>query len=126
MSQVNKFHGTAMTLTNHITHDKMRKDPPPFKLGLLAGVHIQFPGDYAIAPHIDEYAGDVTRLGAVLPQESWLQDAYKVVERNDWQNTYHLFWVLFSQPAIRRYQPRVNGWVFPIFYEKAASIAMRK
>ena len=57
-----EFHGTAMTLTSHLTHDKIRKDPPPLKLDLPEGEHIQLPIDYAIVPHIDEYAGDVTLL----------------------------------------------------------------
>ena len=57
-----EFHGTVMTLTSHLTHDKLREDPPPLKLDLLEGEHIQFPIGYAIVPHIDEYAGDVTLL----------------------------------------------------------------
>ena len=56
------FHGTAMTLTSHLTHDKIREDPPSLKLDLPEGEHIQLPIGYAIVPHIDEYAGDVTLL----------------------------------------------------------------
>ena len=56
------FHGTTMTLTNHLTHDKIREDPPPLKLDLPEGEHIQLPIGYAILPHINEYAGDVTLL----------------------------------------------------------------
>ena len=51
-----------MTLTSHFTHDKIREDSPPFKLDLPEGKHIQLPIGYAIVPHIDEYAGDVTLL----------------------------------------------------------------
>ena len=58
----NELHGTAMTLTSHLTHDKIREDPPPLKLDLLEGEHIQLPIGYDIVPHIDEYAGDVTLL----------------------------------------------------------------
>ena len=55
-----EFHDTAMTLTSHLTHDKIREDPPPLKLDLPEGEHIQLPIGYAIVPHFDEYAGDVT------------------------------------------------------------------
>ena len=57
-----EFHGTAMTLTSHLTHDKIREDPLPLKLDLPEGEHIQLPIGYVIVPHIDEYAGDVTLL----------------------------------------------------------------
>ena len=57
-----EFHGTAMTLTSRLTHDKIREDPPPLKLDLPEGQHIQLPIGYAIEPYIDGYAGDVTLL----------------------------------------------------------------
>ena len=63
-----EFHGTAMTLTSHLTHDKIRKDPPPLKLDLPESEHFQLPIVYAIVPHIDEYAGDVTLL-SIPPTE---------------------------------------------------------
>ena len=84
-----EFHGTAMTLTSHLTHDEIREDPTPDKLDLPEGEYIQLPIGYAIVPHIEEYAGDVTLLSiphtqvdAGLPEESWLQDAHQVVEWN--------------------------------------------
>ena len=55
-----EFHGTAMTLTSHLSHDKIREDPPP--LNLPEGKYIQLPIGYAIVSNIDEYAGDVTLL----------------------------------------------------------------
>ena len=57
-----EFHATAMTLNSHLTQYKIREDPPPLKLDLPEGEHIQLPTGYAIVPHIDEYAGDVTLL----------------------------------------------------------------
>ena len=51
-----------MTLTSHLTDDKIREDPPPLKLDLPEGEHIQRPIGYAIVPSTDEYAGDVTLL----------------------------------------------------------------
>ena len=57
-----EFHGTAMTLTSHVTHDNIREDPPPLKLDLPEGEHIQLHIGCAVVPHIDQYAGDVTLL----------------------------------------------------------------
>ena len=113
-----KFHGTAKTLTHHLTHDKMGKYAPPLKLDFLKGVHIQFPDDYAIVPHIDEYADDVTRLGAGLPVESWLQDAHQVVKRSDWQK--HVLLTLGSSLTASKHKiSHQHLWLdFPIFHEK--------
>ena len=63
-----EFPGSAMDLTSHLTHDKIREDPPPLKLDLLEGEHMQLPIGYAIVPHIDEYAGDVTLLSITHTQ----------------------------------------------------------
>ena len=57
-------HGIAKTLVSHLTHAKMKNNPPPPRLDFLKAVHILLPDDYAIVPHIDEYAADVARLGA--------------------------------------------------------------
>ena len=35
-----EFHGTAMTLTSHLTHGTIRENLPPLKLDLLEGEHI--------------------------------------------------------------------------------------
>ena len=55
-----EFHGTATTLNSHLTQYKIREDPPPLKLDLPEGERIQLPTGYAIVPHTDEHAGDVT------------------------------------------------------------------
>ena len=54
-----EFHGTAMTLTSHLTHDNMGEDPPPLCLDLLEESPVQLPNDYANVPYVDEYAGDI-------------------------------------------------------------------
>ena len=110
-----KFHGTAKALTRHLTHDKIGKDAPPLKLDFLQGVNIQLPDDYAIVPHIDEYADDVTSLDAGLPVESWLQDAHQVVKRSDWQK--HVLPTLGS--SSQQTEDNQHQWLdFPIFHEK--------
>ena len=113
-----KFQGTAKALTRHLTHDKIGKDAPPLKLDFLKGVHIQLPDDYAIVPHIDEYADDFTSLGAGLPVESWLQDAHQVVKRSDWQK--HVLPTLGSSLTARKQKiSHKHQWLdFPIFHEK--------
>ena len=55
-----EFHGTAMTLTSHLTNDKIREDPSSLKLDLCEGEHIPLLLGYAIMLHIDEYADDIT------------------------------------------------------------------
>ena len=47
-----EYHGTAITLTSHVSDNNMREDPPPLSLDV--------PGDCAVVPYIDEYAGDIT------------------------------------------------------------------
>ena len=55
-----EFHGTAITLTSHVTHDNMGEDPPPLSLDVPEETTVQLPDDYAVVPYIDEYAGDIT------------------------------------------------------------------
>ena len=55
-----EFHGTAITLTSHVTHDNMGEDPPPLSLDVPEETTIQLPDDCAVVPYIDEYAGDIT------------------------------------------------------------------
>ena len=139
-----EFHGTAMTLTSHLTHDNMGEDPPPLKLDLPEGAPIQLPDYYAIVPYIDEYAGDVTlpsiphgqgrpvfgdSLDTGVPEEAWLQHVCQVVlgnatELSTTPVTYFGFFSHSQQPE--DIKPRSTVGVFPIFYEKAASMAMQK
>ena len=55
-----EFHGTVVTLTSDVSHDNMGEDPPSLCLYDPEETTIQLPGDYAVVPCIDEYAGDIT------------------------------------------------------------------
>ena len=55
-----EFHGTAITLTSHLTRGNLGEDPPPLDFNLPEDATIQFPQDYAIVPHVDEFVGDIT------------------------------------------------------------------
>lgn len=139
-----EFHGTAMTLTSHLSHDNMGEDPPPLKLDLPEDAPIRLPDNYAIVPYIDEYAGDIIlqptphgqgrpvfgdHLGAGVPEEAWLQHVYQVVagsagELPETPITYSGFFSHNQQNA--DIKPPSTVGVFPIFYEKAATMAMQK
>ena len=82
-----KFHGTAITLTSHIT----------LSLDVPEEYPIQLPDDYAVVHYIDEHAGDVTlspteksaspnfteipRSGT--PEEAWLKHTHTVLFEED-------------------------------------------
>ena len=139
-----EFHGTAMTLTSYLTHGNMGEDPPPLKLDLPEGAPIQLPDYYAILSFIDEYAGDVTlpsiphgqgrpvfgdNLDTGIPEEAWPQHVSQVVLGNATKLpttpvTYSGFFSHSQQPE--DIKPRSTVGIFPIFYEKAASMAMQK
>ena len=55
-----EFHGTTIILTSHVCHDNKREDSPSLSLEVPGGNAIQFPGNCAVVPNIDEYAGDIT------------------------------------------------------------------
>ena len=55
-----EFHGTALTLTSHLTNDNVGEDPPPLTLEFPEDILIKLPDYYANVPHIEEYAGDIT------------------------------------------------------------------
>ena len=139
-----EFHGTAMTLTSHLTHDNMGEDPPPLNLNLPEDATIQLPDDYAIVPYVDEYAGDII-LDPILPgqgrpelgdnqhrgvpEEAWLQHVYHTIAGNaeDLPKTPITYSGFFSHNQLSQdIKPQATVGVFPIFYEKAASMAMQK
>lgn len=55
-----EFHGTALTLTSHLTNDNVGEDPPPLTLEFPEDILIKLPDYYANVPYIEEYAGDIT------------------------------------------------------------------
>ena len=127
-----EFHGTAITLTSHLKHDKIRKDPPPLKLDFPEGEHMQLGIGNVIVSHFDEYAGEDTLLSIPTVDQSWCRVIWRIVapryasgrrikfSRNE-RNICRQLWVL-PHSATRRYQTKVNGWDFPIFNEKAPSM----
>ena len=139
-----EFHGTAMTLTSHPTTDNMGEDPPPLRLDLLDKSPVQLPYDYANVPYVDEYAGDIhlspsekelprptfdENLQRGAPDEAWLKHVYDVSVDRDGELqekpvTYSGFFSHLQSAANVR--PRATVGMFPIFYEKASSMAMQK
>ena len=65
-----ELHGTAISLTNHLTHENTGISPPPLRLDAPEHVTVNLPGDFAIVPYIDEYAGEITL--STLPDGSAL------------------------------------------------------
>ena len=137
------FQGTAMTLTTHVTHDNMGEDPPPLSLDDSEEHPIQLPDAYAVVPYTDEYTGDVTlspteksamptfteNPQSGIPEEAWLKHTYTVLfeERGELQKmpvTYSGFFSYGQQEQDVR--PRATVGIFPVFYEKASSMAMQK
>ena len=139
-----EFHGTAMTLTSHPTQDNMGEDPPPLDYNVPEGTSVELPADFEFVPYLDECAGDITLspsgIGTIQPSfpddyingvndEAWLKHVHKVlVEKQgglqDIPVTYSGF---FSHcQGSNNVRPRATVGVFPVFYEKAASMAMQK
>jgi hypothetical protein len=58
-SSRSEFHGTAMTLTSHLTPYKMGEDPPTLWLDLLEESPDHLSDDYANVQYVDEYSGDI-------------------------------------------------------------------
>ncbi|XP_014665303.1 PREDICTED: uncharacterized protein LOC106807485 [Priapulus caudatus] len=139
-----ELHGTAISLTNHHTRDNMGVDRPPLTLDAPVGATIHLPDDFAIVPYIDEHAGDITlssilegtarpafaeNLRAGEPDEAWLSHVHKVMTEKDSKLqetpvTYSGF--LSHGQHTEDIKPRATVGVFPIFYEKASSMAMQK
>lgn len=54
-----KFHGIALTLTSHSTHDNPGVAPPPLISDLPEDAPIMLPDDFGNVSYIDELAGDI-------------------------------------------------------------------
>ena len=59
-----ELHGTAISLTNHLTHDNMGVDPPPLTLEGSEGTSVKLLDDFAIVPYIAEYSGDQAAINS--------------------------------------------------------------
>ena len=139
-----ELHGTAISLTNHLTRDTMRVDPPPLSLDAPEAATVQLPSDFASVPYVDEYAADITlssipngtarptfaeNIRSGVPDEAWLSHLYKVLTEKDGvlqttSVTYSGF--LFHNQREEEVRPRATVGVFPIFYDTASTKAMQK
>ena len=54
-----ELHSTAISLTNHLTHDNLGVYPPPLTLEGSEGTSIKIWDDFAIVPYIAEYSGEI-------------------------------------------------------------------
>ncbi|KAJ8378159.1 hypothetical protein AAFF_G00245450 [Aldrovandia affinis] len=135
-----ELHGTAISLTNHLTHENMGVDPPPLTLDATT----KLPDDFAIVPYIAEYAGDIILSSipngtarpafaenclAWVPDEAWLNHLHKVLIEKDGmlQETPVTYSGFFSHGQRKEdVRPRATVGVFPVFYDKASSMAMQK
>lgn len=139
-----ELHGTAISLTNHLTHGNMGVDPPPLTFDFPEGAAIHLPDYYAIVPYIDEHAGEIALSsipnGTARPalienvkvtehEDTWLRHINQVFIKDDGHIqeipvTYSGF--LSHNQSVEDIRPRATVGVFPIFYEKASTMAMQK
>ena len=133
-----ELHGTAISLTNHLTRDNTGVDPPPLSLDALEAASVHLPSDFASVPYIDEYAGDITlssipngtarptfaeNIRSEVSDEAWLNHLYKVLTEKDGvvqstPVTYSGF--LSHNQREEDVRPRA------IFYDTASTKAMQK
>ena len=138
-----ELHGTAISLTNHLTHDNMGVDPPPLTLSDTDDTSIKLPDDFSSAPYVDEYAGEITLTpipdGAAspvfaenpragIPEKGWLNHLNKVLMEKDGvlQDMPVTYSGFFSHNQSESVRPKAVVGVFPVFYEKASSMSMQK
>ena len=122
----------------------MGVNPPPLTLTAAETAAIKLPPDFENVPYVDEYAGDVSlsaipngtarptlaaNIRAGVTDEAWLNHIQKVLheydgELQDTPVTYSGF--LSHHQHVEDVRPRATIGVFPIFYDKASSMAMQK
>ena len=93
-----ELHGTAVSLTNHLTHDNKGVDPLPLMLDTPEGATIQLSDDFYIVPYIDEYVGEIN-LSAIpkgtatitvpgnrrvgVPAEVWMNHLHNILTKKE-------------------------------------------
>ena len=86
-----EFHGTALSLTSHVTKEEPGETPPPLNLDVPAEQEIKLPEHFANVPYIDEYTGDIVLQPAQVSlkpnvavdislEKSWMQHTYNVMQ----------------------------------------------
>lgn len=129
---------------SHPTYDNIGEDPPPLTLDVSESCTVELPDSYTIAPFVDEYAGNVFISGINnastisgiekndelwMAERHWLQHVNMVVKDNDGQlqETPVTYSGFFSHGQNSKdVRPRSTVGVFPILYEKSATMAMQK
>ena len=81
-----EFHGAAMTLTSHLTHDKIREDPPPLKLGceVSCGGHHWPRGKTTTGSALDGAVFDIAQILAYLVHNMSRSQLYLVFGHCGW------------------------------------------
>jgi len=66
-----ELHGTAISLTNHLTQENTGISPPALRFDALENANIHLPEDFATVPYVDEHAGGISLStmpdGSALP-----------------------------------------------------------
>ncbi len=137
-----EFHGTAMTLTSHLSPGNLGENPPPLCLDNLDQTEIKIPSEFATVPYADEYAGDIKisasehqvprprfDLETGAPEQAWLDHIYAVSIENEGvlqekPVTYSGYFSHLQSPDDVR--PCASIGLLPLFYEKASTMAMQK
>ena len=139
-----ELHGTAISPTNHLTHENTGISPPALRLDAPENATVHIPEDFAIVPYVDEYAGEITlstmpdgsalptfttNPRAGVPDDSWLNHVHNVTTQKNGKLqempvTYSGFHSHGQQAE--DIQPRATVGVFPIFEEKASTMATQK
>ena len=136
----NSFHGTAISLTNHLSdaHPRVKRDVISTSMSALSKGIPNIPTSYTIfapaslhnkQPVVPQYQGNVKPTGESISEanrkDQWLSKVAANLSRDCFESDDSISWAAFHaslQPD--RVVTKANIAVLPLFYENAHSVAM--
>ena len=113
-----EFHDTALRMISHLTHDNKGEDPPSLSLELPEGTVIQLPDNYAIVPHIDQYAGDITlsSIGRGAGRPTFTENHQTRVPEEAWPTNLYKVSLIANVQKISQYGPQLGFSLYFMFF----------
>ena len=131
-----EFHGTALSATNHLSHDNLGLRHPQIKVDCEDSSIPKLPHSYTLAKPVDLNKGDIMAPrsgtdpvhGAKVKEESWLLHAKGILDQDTLGEKDVITWSGFNSRLMNddTVKPHAEIGVHPLFPDKAASASMMK
>ena len=136
-----EFHGHALTVTNHLSHENMGLKRLPIKIDSSDNSTPKLPDSYVIQTPVEFVQADIFAprvndsirpshnvVGAKVKDEAWMQHVYRVIKQDELDEDNIVTWAGYnsSLASDESVKPPAEIGIYPLFADKAASASSMK